>query len=90
MDSMPVIFLEDLFPIRNQIFHPTSTTEHGAACVSAYALSRPAVQQIFDWHKQEGSVTYAIWKYPTWDYAIIEDLVNILAWGPFENRWVVT
>jgi hypothetical protein len=61
---------------------------HGAACVSAYAFNKESAAELVRW----GPVYEAVLGTKLWKYAMIEDVVNVLAWGPWANtsyqpRW---
>jgi hypothetical protein len=61
---------------------------HGAACVSAYAFNKESAAELVGM----GPVYEEVLKGGLWDYAMIEDVVNVLAWGPWANysyqpRW---
>jgi hypothetical protein len=61
---------------------------HGAACVSAYAFNKESAAELVAW----GPLYDAVMDAKLWEYAMIEDVVNVLAWGPWANysyqpRW---
>jgi hypothetical protein len=61
---------------------------HGAACVSAYAFNKKSAAEIVGW----GAIYEPVLEARLWDYAMIEDVVNVLAWGPwaeqtYQPRW---
>jgi hypothetical protein len=62
----------------------------GAACVTSYAITRERARQLFQWHNESTSLFAALahsngvwWDPPSG--APIENLVNVLTWGPWEN-----
>jgi hypothetical protein len=59
---------------------------HGAACVSAYALNKKSAGELLRW----GNVYRAVQEQRSklWAYAMIEDVMNVLTWGPWaETSW---
>ena len=62
--------------------HEMRKQKHGAACVSAYALTRQAAAEFLGYEGLFASLQ----KHRPWGYAIIEDAVNVLSYGPWKEN----